>query len=100
MTEAVVDRLEVVEVEEEDGGRLLGAAALEDGPYLLGEEQEVGKPRQRVVERLVAELLLDGRKSRRIWIIGHLLNGHCPPAVGCPPLAHDTLPRVALFPSS
>src|ERR671911_297868 len=42
--------------------------------------------------RKPGELLLDGLQRRRIGIAGHLLDGHLPPALRRPPLAHDTLP--------
>ena len=56
MAETVVDGLEVVEVEEEHGG----VARTHDERVLdaVGEERPVREPGQRVVEGLVAELLL------------------------------------------
>ena len=62
MAERVVDRLEVVEVEEQHGGaRRLPRAERRLDP--LGEERAVRQAREDVVERLVAQPLLQ---------IGHL----------------------------
>ncbi len=57
MTERVVEALEVVEVDEEDGERvpIATAAPIEGSPDALPEEGPVGEPRQAVVERLVAD---------------------------------------------
>ncbi len=62
VAEAVVDRLEVVEVEEENSG----VARTHDERVLdaIREERPVGEPGQRVVEGLVAKLLL-GLRARR-----------------------------------
>ena len=59
VAQAVVDGLEVVEVEEQHGRLLSGSVATECRADLLGEEQPVGQTREGVVERLVAELFLD-----------------------------------------
>ena len=59
VAEAVVDRLEVVEVDEQD--RELAAVALEPRRGVVdavAEQRLVGEPGQRVVERLVRELVL------------------------------------------
>src|SRR5688572_6563346 len=53
--EGVVDALEVVEVEEGDDGVLTGALNLRDA---LLEQRAVRKPRQRVGERELLELLV------------------------------------------
>ncbi len=60
MAERVVDALEVVEVEEEDGHLRARQLAAKDERVLdaVREERTVREPRQCVVERLVAELLL------------------------------------------
>ena len=58
--EAVVDRLEVVEVDEDDGDR--ETAALHAGERVLnavGEERAIRKTRDRVVERLMRQLVLE-----------------------------------------
>ena len=62
MTESVVDRLEVVEVEEEDRG----VAGAHDQRVLdaVREERPVREPGQGVMEGLMAKLLL-GLPSRR-----------------------------------
>ena len=58
--EAVVDRLEVVEVEEHDGDALVLAPRAGDRvPDALGEERPVGEPGDRVVEGLMRELFLE-----------------------------------------
>ena len=60
VAEAVVDRLEVVEVEEDHGEpALLAPAARDRVAYALGEQRAVGESRDAVVERLVGELLLE-----------------------------------------
>ena len=60
VAEAVVDVLEVVEVEEQHGERLGGAvAAAQRVGEPVAEQLAVGEPGERVVERLVAELLLE-----------------------------------------
>src|SRR5262245_63470210 len=60
MTEAVVDRLEVVEVEEHDGDVLvLAPRAGERVPDTLREQRPVREPGDRVVEGLMRELLLE-----------------------------------------
>ena len=59
MAEAVVDRLEVVEVDEEDGAEVAGPAAAVEGVLdPVAEQAAVGEAGERIVERLVAELLL------------------------------------------
>ena len=58
VAERVVDRLEVVEVHEEDGN-LLGSAA-EGVLQPVVEERAVRQPGERVVQRAVLELLLEG----------------------------------------
>ena len=56
--EGVVDRLEVVEVEEQDSDRLVGAPQLvERHLQAIHEEVPVGQPGQLVVRRLIAEQL-------------------------------------------
>ena len=60
VAEAVVDRLEVVEVDEQHGE--LAAVALEPGRRVVdavAEQRLVGETGQRVVERLVGELVLE-----------------------------------------
>ena len=60
MSEAVVDRLEVVEVDEDDAdGRLLPGRAGERVLYAVCEERPVGQARDGIVERLVGELILE-----------------------------------------
>ena len=59
MTQAVVDRLEVVQVYEED--REIGSVAPVDRVlYAFPKQRSVGEARQRVVERLEGELLFEG----------------------------------------
>ena len=59
--EAVVDRLEVVEVEEHDrDAAVLAAIARDRVAHALREQCAVGEPGDRVVEGLVRELLLEG----------------------------------------
>ena len=59
--QAVVDRLEVVEIQEQDGQRRLAqpAGAIERVLDPIGEERPVGEPGQRIVQRLVAQLCLE-----------------------------------------
>jgi hypothetical protein len=60
VAEAVVDDLEVVEVQEDHGhAAVLAPAASERMAYALDEQRAVGQARDRVVERLVGELLLE-----------------------------------------
>ena len=60
MTEAVVDRLEVVHVEEEQGEVEAGSArALERVHHAVGQQRTIREARQRIVERLVRELVLE-----------------------------------------
>src|SRR4051812_48079636 len=60
VAEAVVDRLEVVEVDEDDGQADVVAAHAADGVAdALGEQRAVGEAGDRVVEGLVGELLLE-----------------------------------------
>ena len=60
VTEAVVDELEVVQVDEQDDrhgpARIAGFEARGDD---LGEQRPIGEPGQRVVQRLVVQLLLE-----------------------------------------
>ena len=65
VAEAVVHRLEVVEVDEQH--RELPAVALEPGGRVVdpvAEQRLVGEPGQRVVERLVRELVLRAGGAR------------------------------------
>jgi hypothetical protein len=57
VAERVVDHLEAVQVQEEDGGRrrLAAAVAHQGGGQALHEEGAVGEPRQRVVHGVVQE---------------------------------------------
>ena len=62
MAEAVIDRFEVVEVDEQDGEL---PAPLRDGlPDLVGEQHAVREVRERVVVGLVMELLLKHAELR------------------------------------
>jgi hypothetical protein len=59
VAEAVVDRLEVVQVEEDDGhGPAVAGVQLEDVLEAVPEQRAVGQPGQRVGEGLAAQLLL------------------------------------------
>ena len=60
MAEAVVDGLEVVEVDEHDSDRRAAATRALDGVVdSVGEQRAVGEARHGVVERLVGELILE-----------------------------------------
>src|SRR6185312_671631 len=61
VAEAVVDRLEVVEVEEEHPEALVGVAAraLDGDANPLDEERAIRQPGESVVQRIVSQLLLD-----------------------------------------
>ena len=72
MTETVVDRLEVVQVDEHDCD--LVDAALRAHQRVLdavGEERAVGELRHRVVERLMRELLLEGLTFTDVAAVEH-----------------------------
>ena len=66
--EAVVDRLEVVEIQEEDRQREVAqpAGPIERVLDPIGEERPVGEPGQRIVQRLVAELCLELLSGRDV----------------------------------
>ena len=60
VAEAVVDGLEVVEVDEHDADRRASATRAHDRVLdAVGEQRAVGEARDRVVERLVRELVLE-----------------------------------------
>ena len=60
VSEAVVHRLEVVQVDEEHGEEVLTPRSSLDGVRdSLGEERAVGETRERIVERLIRELNLE-----------------------------------------
>ena len=61
VAEAVVDRLEVVEVDEQH--RELAPPVADRGLDLVGEQRPVGEVRERVVVGLVVELLLKDAKA-------------------------------------
>jgi hypothetical protein len=67
MPEAVVDRLEVVEIEKEHGGGMPARGAVKRSAYVFGEEDPVRKAGQRVVERLMSKLLLELSRPSREW---------------------------------
>ena len=72
VAEAVVDGLEIVEVEEHDGDAR--GLARGDGKRVLdavGEERTVGQAGDRVVKRLVRKLLLEGRALAHIAAVEH-----------------------------
>src|SRR5439155_9936461 len=70
--EAVVDRLEVVQVEEHDGeAGALAPAASERVANPLDEQRPVGEPGDRVVERLVRELLLECAALADVTAVEH-----------------------------
>ena len=57
MTEAVVDELEIVEIDEDDGGKIAVAPCIGDGLLEpVDQEVAVGQPGQRIVSRLVFKL--------------------------------------------
>ena len=65
--ERVVDRLEVVEVEEEHRDARPAAAPAGEGPLdVVAEEDPVREPGQRVVEGVVEELRLEPLAVRRV----------------------------------
>jgi hypothetical protein len=105
VAEAVVDRLEVVQVDEEDGG-VAEVAAVEGVLDPLAEQAAVGQPGQRVVEGLEGQLLLEGLAllqvagveddAGRVEVAGAAagdgLDGQPGPvALAEPPLAADAL---------
>ena len=67
VAEGVVERLEVVEVDEQDGDRRV-VAALERVPDAVEQQRAVGHPGERVVERAVAQLVVAGAQR-----VGHLV---------------------------
>ena len=61
VAEAVVDRLEVVEVDEHDRDQRAAADGRTEGVRdAVGEERAVGEVGDRIVERLMRELVLEG----------------------------------------
>ena len=73
---AVVDRLEIVEVEEEDGGRGLVIDPLHRRLHAADEERAVRKAGDRVVERLLMQLLLELRDLRQRALQASVLQEH------------------------
>ena len=72
VAEAVVDRLEVVEVEEDDRDAVLLATVAGDGvAHALDEQGAVGEVGDRVVEGLVGELLLEGLALADVAAVEH-----------------------------
>ncbi len=72
VAEAVVDRLEVVEVEEDHGdARVLARRAGERVVDAVGEQRSVGQPGDGVVEGLVRELLLERRALAGVAAVEH-----------------------------
>ena len=64
VAEAVVEVLEVVEVEPEHRVRVAAALGVGDGPRkAVQEEHPVGQAREAVIEGLVTETLLEARRS-------------------------------------
>src|SRR5207248_159458 len=59
VTEAVVDVLEAVEINEEDGEQVVGAAArvLDGEAEVVEQERAIRQPRQRIVKGRMAEVL-------------------------------------------
>ena len=65
VAEAVVDRLEVIEIEEEHGDRRpLAGPARQRVAHAVLEQRAIGEAGQRIVERLVGELRFE-RATRR-----------------------------------
>ncbi len=61
VTKVVVDHLEAVDVAEEDGDVALGALGLQQGVVEVVEQQPpVRQARERVLERVTGQLLLEG----------------------------------------
>ena len=72
VTEAVVDRLEIVEVEEDHREcGLLAPRAGQRVPDALVEQRAVGEIGDRIVERLVLELLLEGLALADVASVEH-----------------------------
>ena len=72
VAEAVVDRLEVVEVEEDDGdARALARRARQCVLDPVGEQRAVGQAGHCVVERLVCQLLLERRTLAGVSAVEH-----------------------------
>ena len=72
VTQAVVDRLEVVEVEEDDrDARVLARSASERVRDPVGEQRAVRQARHGVVERLVRQLLLERGALARVAAVEH-----------------------------
>lgn len=60
MTQAVIDRLEVIQVEEEDAdGRPLTLCSLESVRHTVAEQGAVAQSREGIVQRLPPQLLLE-----------------------------------------
>ena len=71
VSQGVVDLLEPVEVEEQHGDAVVRAPSREGVSEPVPEESPVGQPRQRVVERLVQELCLQGRPVGDVAAVQH-----------------------------
>ena len=70
MAETVVDVFEPVEVQEQDREQVFRVtlAPIKHLPEQLAEQRPIGKTRQRIVERSVAQLLLHGRPVRDVGL--------------------------------
>ena len=72
VAEAVVDRLEVVEIDEDHGEPgVLAPGAQDRVPHALDEQRAVGEVGDGVVERLVGELLLEGLALAHVAAVEH-----------------------------
>ena len=102
--QAVVDRLEVVQVDEQHRG-IAGLAPLQGVLDALAEEAAVGQPGQRIVEGLERQLLLEGLALLQVAgvehdsgsvAVEHAAGGHGldrqprPVALAEPPLGDDS----------
>ncbi len=77
MTEAVVDHLEVVEIEEEHRRSVPGVTAPVEGDLdLLAEQHPVGQHGQRIVQGLVSQLFLQLGESGEGVLEPSVLEGH------------------------
>ncbi len=84
MAEAVVDRLEVVEVDEDHAHRrLLAGRAGERVADAIGEERAVGEARDGIVEGLVRELVLEELALADVAAVEDDALHATPPPAGC-----------------
>ena len=96
VAEAVVDQLEAVDIEEQDGaaGRRMPRAALQRVTDAIKEESAVGKPGERVVEGVVLQSQLRGPAFGDVRQRPRHANGLAVGAAAGQPTDHDPTPAA------